>query len=156
MGVCVGRVHLQRTEEPSPRGFIVCVCQRATSLPVSLRGQRYWKAPINKYKGAKLHLACVRVFVCVDCTNVLRLMHFWLYMGLHSCGCRENDESTRCEMSKWAARLHVDPFYSSPTQHIIIAVQRAVVNNRVKKTLKEVNRLLENMLLLTVHLMIHS
>lgn len=37
--------------------------------------------------------------------------------------------STGCEMLMWAAWLYVGVSHGSPTQHIIIAVQRAVVKD---------------------------
>lgn len=127
MGVCVGRVHLQQTEEPSPRGFVVCVFQRARPVFVCVcmteRDGESYKLPNTK--GQK----CLR-FACVY------TVHSYTHLCISVCPLHPTSTvvgrtvvSTGCEMLMWAAWLYVGLSHISPTQHIIIAVQRAAVKD---------------------------
>lgn len=120
--VCVGRVHLQQSEGPSPRGLVLCcsACNICVCVCVCERegdGERCK----YKYKGTKLSAFCV--CLCVYCTSSSTNLGFsdW------PLNCTSTVRPTGCEMLMWAAWLYVGLSHITPTQHI--KERRAVVKD---------------------------
>lgn len=102
----MGRVHLQQTEEPSPRGFTVCVYERGKETV------RATNDHIQRDQTVSV-LFCVCSVDCYFCPSIKLCLD----------GCGKNSRVHRLQDAAW---LCVRPT-ASPTQHI--AVQRAAVKD---------------------------